>query len=518
MTAATYRLIPGWCVWVICACLLGGREGSAAEVDPAAVLKAAGVAVTPAGVEAYLRDWIVDDRLRDRLQTLITQLGSEDFEKREQASAELGRIGRHAIEPLRKVIDSDDAEVRMRARELLTKVDSGESRSRREALLLAALQWQEQQKPAGATPLLLDVLPHLPGGVHREAATLALWASARPADAARLRQAVREGSAVLRAAALPALELAEGERAVDLIQGYRKDADPAIRLGAARALLVRQPRAALTTLIGLLDGDDVSVRGQAARLLQIASGIPGNGERSPEWKTAVQRWKKWAASPDIDRARPVGLARLKTDRYGLLLSVQFIGEVPAIRDSYPMFRFETNVLGKASVTRGRLRLGDQRGIEGDLRLYVTAEKLLGQATFPKAFQVKATLGGEDQLAGAWHVAVSVGNLRILFHPGLPQGAFRVERIDNHAQLHENENMPFTPVAGVLHDMTIDVRDNPDGTVTLDVRIVEGGGGKGEFHRTVTVAAGDIGPRSRVGLERSGREGGAGLFGSLIIRH
>src|SRR4051794_20385193 len=80
--------------------------------DPADVLKAGGVAPTPAGVEAYLRGWIVDDRLKARIAALIEQLGNEDFDVRENAGAELARIGPAAVEPLRSATSRRDPEIR----------------------------------------------------------------------------------------------------------------------------------------------------------------------------------------------------------------------------------------------------------------------------------------------------------------------------------------------------------------------------------------------------------------------
>ncbi|MBI4563097.1 MAG: PDZ domain-containing protein [Planctomycetes bacterium] len=60
----------------------------------------------------------------DRVGALIRDLGSERFEVREKATAELKNIGRSALEALRKAADENpDAEVRVRARRILEEIE-----------------------------------------------------------------------------------------------------------------------------------------------------------------------------------------------------------------------------------------------------------------------------------------------------------------------------------------------------------------------------------------------------------
>ena len=127
------------------------------------------------------------------------------------------------------------------------------------------------------------------------------------------------------------------------------------------------------------------------------------------------------------------------------------------------------------------------------------------------------MGGESLAPGLWHVGVSVGNLRLLFHPGLEGGQFRVERVDNHTVIVANTPLPFTPAAGVLHEMTIDVAQGDDGSVRFDVVIVDGAKSGRQFRHSVTASAQDVGTPARIGLERSGQAGGAALFGPFSIR-
>jgi hypothetical protein len=61
---------------------------------------------------------------QDRIQDLIRKLGSDDFATREQASEELRKAGKVAVDPLRKAADeSDDPEVRKRAKDILEELN-----------------------------------------------------------------------------------------------------------------------------------------------------------------------------------------------------------------------------------------------------------------------------------------------------------------------------------------------------------------------------------------------------------
>lgn len=72
--------------------------------------------LAPPGIAAEKAD-------AQQIARLIEQLGSNNFEEREQASKKLADIGLPALEPLRKVAaSSSDAEVRQRAEDLLHKL------------------------------------------------------------------------------------------------------------------------------------------------------------------------------------------------------------------------------------------------------------------------------------------------------------------------------------------------------------------------------------------------------------
>lgn len=61
---------------------------------------------------------------KEKIDTLIEQMGSGTFREREKASKELAAIGVPALEALRRAARSDDAEVRKRAEELIPKIET----------------------------------------------------------------------------------------------------------------------------------------------------------------------------------------------------------------------------------------------------------------------------------------------------------------------------------------------------------------------------------------------------------
>src|SRR6185437_6855263 len=129
---------------------------------------------------------------------------------------------------------------------------------------------------------------------------------------------------------------------------------------------------------------------------------------------------------------------------------------------YGSFAYETSTAGwKAEVRGGRLRLSGDHP-EGDQRLFITAQKALGTPRWPDSLEVTARLGGADGDCGAWHVGVSVGAVKVIFHPGYGGGAFRVETVDKREEFLGNQDLGFTPATDVMYPLTIKVRRTKSG--------------------------------------------------------
>src|SRR5262245_51218218 len=66
----------------------------------------------------------VDEKLQEKIKELVAQLGHDDFSVREEATKKLAEIGRPAVPAVREAAKSNDAEVRMRARRILDKIET----------------------------------------------------------------------------------------------------------------------------------------------------------------------------------------------------------------------------------------------------------------------------------------------------------------------------------------------------------------------------------------------------------
>jgi len=494
--------------------LIRSESPPEATEDPAVALTSNGITPDAAHVLDYLRQFIPTDEQRARIKSLVEQLGSDDYAAREEASRQLRTLGFSAVGALRAAAGSADLEVRVRAEILLAEWERG-GRSKCGSLLRAALAWLQRSHEPHAIPLLLSLLSAPPETDLQPSLCQALWACAGPHDAEQLARAIEQGNCDVKCAAIPALELVLGESAIPKLRGYLDDKDDRIRLAAVRALIDRLPKESVNGLLQTLSSTDPSIRAQAAWLLQQASNIPPNQEPL-DLEIATARWKAWAATAAAEHPRPLGAKRLQLTWYGLLLRELFADEAASVTGAYHQFHYEATVKAKAEVRGGILRL-ESSVEEADHRLFVTSRELLGQPTFPRRFLVKARLGGEAAMPGAWHVGVSIGKAKFLFHPGVDGGAFRIETVDEHRYLLQSPPMPFLPAADVLHDMTLDVTRNDDGSVRCQVTIRDGGKSGREFTTSITLNKTDVGEIERIGLERSGRAGGAALFGPITIQ-
>jgi len=198
---------------------------------------------------------------------------------------------------------------------------------------------------------------------------------------------------------------------------------------------------------------------------------------------------------------------------GSLFPETFDQDAESLSEGYRRFRFEAGKGMKGSVSGGILRMAGNHPDDGDQRLLLDAERVTGREAFPDSFQIEARLGGDPGGEGTYHVGVSVGNVRVLFHPGYPTGGFRIERVDDHKPIIVNTAMGFDPPVGKLLRMHLEVKRRPGGEVEIQAVISNGGAA---FRKTAVLAAEEIGKLDHIGLDRSGRNGGDGLFDDLVI--
>jgi len=286
----------------------------------------------------------------------------------------------------------------------------------------------------------------------------------------------------------------------------------------------------LERAIGQLSSEKFATREQAQReillmgkdVLPLLAQRPRSDEpevrqRLATIQRALEANGRWAKEDLIRKAVTSLLQeRLKTNdgvSENRLFVEFFQHPSPSLEKGYRRFSFASDLGLGGSVSDGLLRLKGNHAMDGDQRLLLGARSLTGKETFPDTFRIEVKLGGEDGGAGAYHVGVSVGNVRALFHPGFQTGGFRFEEVGTHKQLTENSSMGFDPEGGKLQRMSLAVKRIPGGKVELEATI---GNGSKVFTERKIVDESVIGKLDHLSLDRSGRNGGDGLFDDLVV--
>ena len=487
--------------------------------DSRSILREAGFKPDESAIVEYLKKQSPEDPEKTLLQirSLIRKLGDESFAVRENASEELIHLGLPAIPELKQALKSSDHEVRYRATHCLEQLQSDNLHR----LHLAMVRILAENPSKAAADSLLDFLPFAGEENLTDEIFESLVTQAKKGEPGMtsLINGLRSRSPVKRGKAAEILGLAGAVGQKDRLRQLLEDPSAKARFGAALGLVYLKDRNAVSILIGLVD----SVSEDDAKKIEdiLLTLSEGNAPGVPLGKTPEEK-KKFARSFGEwwhREASRVNLSLLdKNDEANLLFSESFSLEDPAIKGRYRKLLLENPTTSKISASKGVLRFGGDHDIDQDQSLSINSQQLLGKKTFPRKFQVKTSMSGEEGNSGGWHVGVSVGNMRLLFHPGLEGGGFRAERVDNKDKLTANMDMSFTPNTGLeLHDITIDVTTTDD-MVRLDTVISEGGKKTGKtWKKTLEFSKDVMGDVNRIGLYRSGYKGGAGLFGPLVIR-
>jgi HEAT repeat protein len=243
--------------------------------DDQKVLRDAGVATDAEGLLAFFRSRTPSPSDPIRLTARIQELGSPVFLERERASRELTDAGRTAMPLLRSALNSPDPEVVRRAARCVEQIENAPTTT----LLVAAARLTAAARPAGAAGALVGIFPVLEDDwaedtVLQSLAVVALNNGvADPATAA----AAADKDPLKRAAAGFVLGQASGEQRQTAVR-LMADADSRVRLRAAGGLVLGGERAAVPTLIALLDEAPTTVAWRAEELLDQIAGeldLPG---------------------------------------------------------------------------------------------------------------------------------------------------------------------------------------------------------------------------------------------------
>jgi hypothetical protein len=408
---------------------------------------------------------------------------------------------------------SKDFETAWRSARILKQLDSDGLRLIRNSQILATLKILKSRSEAKAVPVLLQTLPLLDDAQMQDAANEAIWNSADATHATLLRKAIADENQIVKAAAIVALEVALGDQATATLMPYLQNESALLQIAASRALADRRPRESIAALVELVANANDDISWQADALLQMLSSqrieLSGN-------QTLADAWQVWSVRelPTAKLSVPLGRKRLNLSAGRDSLHETFSGHAKSLTKGYGHFLYEANNTGGASVAEGQLLIGGDND-EGDQRVYITSERMIGRAQWPKNFELRAKLGGKEGNNFGWHIGVSIGRVKVLFHPGLSGGAFRAEATDTHEYFFGNEGMGFTPATNAIHEMLIKVIKR-DAGAEFDITVRDANS-KSEFKRKFTASNVQLGKFNRIGLERSGRRGADAIFDSVSIQ-
>ncbi|MCE9552289.1 MAG: PQQ-binding-like beta-propeller repeat protein [Planctomycetes bacterium] len=293
-----------------------GADEESAEV---VLLKQHGITADAAGVTAYLTNLFPSDALRQEIDRLILQLGSDDFRDRETASRKLTTIWA-AYDALQQATRNTDAEVSHRSRRILEETEQW-----RESVLLGVLRFIQKEKLPGLVPQLLRAMPLCDKEHLRRAASDALSATVVPDDAPALKAAIASDQREVRIASITALQRTLREKSVVTLRPLLKAEDPAIRLAAAEALIDHVPRESLEVLPGLLETDQPALRLRSDRILRLLTGQKfgsiGDAATVESRAEIAMKWRRWVDGPGRDAALQVPLPTGKAKMGRVLVCV-----------------------------------------------------------------------------------------------------------------------------------------------------------------------------------------------------
>lgn len=306
-------------IWIGCLCLeafccgssiatITIRQGAAdleqqqqsEEIVPPELLdqfKRWGVKPDRAGIQSILESYLPAAVPEERIQKLIDQLGDEQFQNRVHAGVELLQFSETALPFLKVAVQtSEDLEVRVRARQTILAIESGE----RFARLRGALRLISLQKTPGFVPVILKVARSISTREIDMELTGAINSTATVADLNELESRLFESTSPLRGLVLPAWLRLVGTKGTDrLIEMATNDESVEFRLLAAIELAKIPHARAVDALIPLLGEDDKMIRARSARALQEVTGqnfefyAYGSLQKRTE---AINRWTNWHES------------------------------------------------------------------------------------------------------------------------------------------------------------------------------------------------------------------------------
>jgi hypothetical protein len=292
------------------------------------LLKTAKVAVDGPGLLDFFRKRMPTEKERAQVETLIGKLAHDSFAVRQQASAELLKVGPAALPQLRRSLQHEEEEVRQRVREALEVIDEHVSPD----LVAAAVRLLVKRRPAGAAPVLLEYLPGAEDETVAEellGALVVLGVADGKVDPV-LVAALKEKTPERRAAAALVVGRSGSAEQRAAVQPLLADSESAVRFQAGRGLLAARDKNAVPALVALLADGPPELAVQVEDLLFCLAGARAPrtplGDNDPSRRHCRDVWATWwkvyggrtdlaRADVDLPLSNPVLQGRIVTRRF-----------------------------------------------------------------------------------------------------------------------------------------------------------------------------------------------------------
>lgn len=232
--------------------------------------KTAGVGVDGRALLDFFQRRTPDAASRQRLTQLIEQLDSNQFLVRQKASQRLSEVGPPALAALRQATRNNSLEMTRRAERCIEEIERASNRG----LPGSAARLLRARKPDRSCAVLLAYLPYADDDAAEEevvAALAVLGVRAGRLDPLLL-EALTDAAPARRAAAAALVgRLGTADQKKDACR-LLTDADPRVRLQAARGLIAGGDKKAVATLVGLVSGAPIDLAMEADDLLTRLAG------------------------------------------------------------------------------------------------------------------------------------------------------------------------------------------------------------------------------------------------------
>jgi hypothetical protein len=257
------------------------------------ILKRANVPVDADGLLTFFRGRTLSDTECKQIGKLIHQLGADNFDDRESASAALQKIGDRATPLLRAAKRGTDVEIAKRAERFLKEVAAPAPLP-----AVAAARLLARRAPTDAVAVLLAYLPFAADGAVEDEVLTALLALTPDGKAdPALTAALTDPLPIQRGAAAYVLGRKGDKANKEAARKLLADSDGGVRWQAANALLAAHDPAAVPALVDLLADGPFDTAWRSEEVLHRLAGDKVTAlwlDDSPKQRSKVRdAWAAW---------------------------------------------------------------------------------------------------------------------------------------------------------------------------------------------------------------------------------